>query len=141
MSTRAERAARLRPIVLQLLDRHSLQHVASMLDVSVGAIRNLKAGSTPQEDTIDRIERAAQAAGLLDLSTDAGEEDGQEALRTVILKRDDVVRMLGALAPEGEAQDLKADQLQLIRQAYMRMGLGMPSWWYDLLQAVDAGEI
>lgn len=75
------------------------------------------------------------------LSQKAAREAEGDAVSAVILKRDDVVRMLGALAPEGEAQDLKADQLQLIRQAYMRMGLGMPSWWYDLLQAVDAGEI
>jgi transcriptional regulator with XRE-family HTH domain len=53
----------------------------------------------------------------------------------------EVLRLLGGIAPPGEAQDLKADQLQLIRRAALRQQKKLPGWWYDVLRRVDAGEL
>jgi transcriptional regulator with XRE-family HTH domain len=58
-----------------------------------------------------------------------------------ILTESGALRLLGDIAPAGEASDIKADQLQLIRRVAKRRGRELPGWWYDLLRRVDAGEL
>lgn len=65
MSTRGERAARLRGPVGDLVKRSSLREAAKQTKTSVGAIRNLLDGKTPQESTLDDFEQWADRAGIV----------------------------------------------------------------------------
>lgn len=62
MKTRAERALVIRPYVERLLKNGSLRDAAKITGVSVGALRNLVSGSTPQEETLVALEGWVQEA-------------------------------------------------------------------------------
>ena len=93
--------------------------LAELLETSPGYIRSGDAG---------------QGAGAADGMGADGELLG-------ILSESGALRLLGDIAPAGEATDIKADQLQLIRRVVKRRGQPLPDWWYELLRRVDAGEL
>jgi transcriptional regulator with XRE-family HTH domain len=71
----------------------------------------------------------------------AAEHRAGEANGALLFTEDGALGLIGGIAPPGEESDLKADQLQLIRQVALRRGIPLPPWWYDLLRQVDAGQV
>jgi hypothetical protein len=58
-----------------------------------------------------------------------------------LVSRPGAIRLLGDIAPAGEAADLKQDQLEVIRRVAELQGVEIGSWWYELLGRVRAGDL
>jgi transcriptional regulator with XRE-family HTH domain len=97
----------------------NLLALAELLGTAPGYLRS---GRATQEAAA--VEDAATGDEMLGMLTEGG-----------------ALRLLGDIAPAGEASDIKADQLQLIRRVAKRRGRELPGWWYELLRRVDAGEL
>lgn len=61
MPTRAERAERLRPLIERIVKDETVRGAAKRIGISSSAVHNFVTGTTPQEDTLTRLERWAES--------------------------------------------------------------------------------
>jgi transcriptional regulator with XRE-family HTH domain len=130
------------------------KEVAEALSVAEGTVTAWEAGKQlPSPEALLGLAELleVEAAWVLRGAAEGQEEERREAAQEWIGSRQvseeglvsewEVLRLLGGIAPPGEAAELKADQLQLIRRVAMRQGGRLPGWWYDVLRRVDSGEL
>lgn len=140
--SRAERAELLRPVAQELARRLGWRDAAKRLGVSKGAFQNLLNGSTPQADTLRRMEEAVEREGLLGGMAEEGALPADQAAAQSLFEHfEGMVRRTSGegVAPE-ELQLRKMDVVEGLGRLYAMAG-AVPAWINELKGRIERGEI